>query len=70
MDDAGGGLLPEIDETNSPFAAELVEFAAAITTGVQPRVTAEDGLAALDIALAAAASAASGQPVSPKEIAR
>jgi predicted dehydrogenase len=69
IDDAGGGLLPEIDETNSPFAAELAEFASAFTSGSLPRVTAEDGLAALDIALAAAESAASGRPVSPKEIA-
>lgn len=69
LDDAGGGLLPDIDETNSPFAGELAEFASALTDGALPRVTAEDGLAALDIALAAVESAATGRPVSPKEIA-
>jgi predicted dehydrogenase len=68
VSDGGGALLP-IDFA-PPFITELAEFATAFQGGPTPRVTAEDSLAALDIALAAAASAASGQPVNPKDVAR
>lgn len=47
----------------SPFLAELREFARAITTGAPARVTALDGLAAVRIAAAAAKSAATGRAV-------
>lgn len=66
--DGGGTLLP-LDST-APFIAELGEFATAFQGGPTPRVSAEDSLAALDIALAAVASAASGQPINPKDVAR
>lgn len=65
----GGGLLPPIDEQHSPFTLELAEFAAAITSGTTPRVTASDSLAALNIALAADRSATTGQPESIEEVA-
>ena len=66
VSDGGGELLPV--DFAPPFITELGEFATAFVGGAAPRVTAEDSLAALDIALAAAASAASGQPVDPKDV--
>ncbi len=70
LDDAGGALLPDFGGVDSPFLTELSEFAAAFRGGPAPRVSAEDGLAALDIALAAVQSAATGRAVSPKEVAQ
>ncbi len=67
-DQQGGGLLPDDAFTESPFLTELREFATALTGGPPPRVGAEDGLAALDIALAGLESARTGRAVSPKEI--
>jgi predicted dehydrogenase len=58
-----GALLPEIDELNSPFTTQLGEFIAASCGGPPPRVGPEDGLAALNISLAAAESAATGRAV-------
>jgi predicted dehydrogenase len=66
----GGGLLPSMDFAESPFLTELREFAAAFAGGPAPRVSAADGLAALDIGLAALESARTGRAVAPKEIAR
>jgi myo-inositol 2-dehydrogenase/D-chiro-inositol 1-dehydrogenase len=45
------------------YTAELAAFADAVVTGTPPPVSGEDARAALAIALAAAVSAASGQPV-------
>ena len=45
------------------LGAAIKEFYAALTGDAPVRVTAEDGLAALQIALAAAESARSGRPV-------
>jgi myo-inositol 2-dehydrogenase/D-chiro-inositol 1-dehydrogenase len=59
----GGTLLPNTSLVESPFLTELREFAAAFAGGPPPRVSAEDGLAALDIGLAAAESARVGRPV-------
>jgi myo-inositol 2-dehydrogenase/D-chiro-inositol 1-dehydrogenase len=61
-DGAGTGLLPAMHGV-SPFAVEIGEFAAAFTGGPAPRVSAEDGLAAILIAEAAIESLATGQPV-------
>jgi myo-inositol 2-dehydrogenase/D-chiro-inositol 1-dehydrogenase len=58
----GQGLLPAVHGV-SPFATEIGEFAAAFTGGPAPRVTAEDGLAAIAIAEAAIESLQTGQPV-------
>ncbi|HEY6739095.1 MAG TPA: Gfo/Idh/MocA family oxidoreductase [Actinopolymorphaceae bacterium] len=57
-----GRMIPE-----DPWSAEIREFAAAIQGGPRPRVTAEDGRAALAVALAALESAESGKAV---EVAR
>jgi myo-inositol 2-dehydrogenase/D-chiro-inositol 1-dehydrogenase len=57
----GTGLLPAV-RGRSPFAAEIAEFARAFTGGPVPRVSAEDGYAAILIAEAALASLESGQP--------
>jgi myo-inositol 2-dehydrogenase/D-chiro-inositol 1-dehydrogenase len=65
----GGTLLPSMDFAESPFLTELREFAGAFSGGATPRVTAADGLAALDIGLAALESARTGRAVAPKEIA-
>jgi myo-inositol 2-dehydrogenase/D-chiro-inositol 1-dehydrogenase len=69
-DSDGGTLLPSMDFAESPFLTELREFAAAFNGGPAPRVSAADGLAALDIGLAALESARTGRAVTPKEIAR
>ena len=65
----GGTLLPAMDFAESPFLTELREFATAFAGGPTPRVSAADGLAALDIGLAALESAHTGRAVAPKEIA-
>ncbi len=55
--------LPSSPVRESPYTAQIKEFYAALAGDAPVRVTAEDGLAALQIALAAAESARSGQPV-------
>lgn len=65
---AGGDLLPDFDPADSPYQRELVDFVRSLRDGTAPRVSAEDSLAALDIALAAAASCRHGRPVDPKEV--
>ncbi|GAA0933164.1 Gfo/Idh/MocA family oxidoreductase [Pseudonocardia zijingensis] len=61
--DAGGErLLPDVSLVESPFIAELGEFAAAFAGGPPPRVDAADGVAAVRLAAAANASLASGRP--------
>ena len=59
---AGEGI-PATGLAENPFLAELREFATAVRGGPPPRVSAEDGLAAVRIAVAAAASAGSGESV-------
>lgn len=61
-DNAGTGLLPATHGV-SPFAVEISEYARAFAGGAAPRVTAEDGYAAVVIAEAAIASLQTGQPV-------
>ncbi|WP_168207446.1 ROK family protein [Microlunatus elymi] len=61
-DEEGTGLLPAVHGV-SPFATEIAEIAAAFTGGPSPRVTAEDGYAAILIAEAAIASLQTGEPV-------
>ena len=55
--------VPGMDAADSPFAAELRNFYEAIAHGAEPIVTAHDGLAALNIGLAARQSAKTGKPV-------
>jgi len=60
LTDGSGRRLFEDDFSVEPYTAQLAEFSEALTKGTPPRVTAEDGLAALAIALDAERSA-SGQ---------
>ena len=57
------GFLPTIDPADDPYAAELAEFVGSFHGGPAPRVTAEDGAAAVRIANAAITSIETGQPV-------
>ncbi|MBF8193877.1 Gfo/Idh/MocA family oxidoreductase [Nonomuraea sp. K274] len=60
---AEGEGIPGTDLAESPFLAELRDFAAAVAGGPEPRVSAADGLAAVRIAAAAAESARTGESV-------
>ncbi|GHJ41666.1 Gfo/Idh/MocA family protein [Streptomyces sp. TS71-3] len=60
---APGQGIPATGLTESPFLTELREFAVAVRGGPAPRVTAQDGLAAVRIAAAAAESARTGSAV-------
>jgi len=55
--------LPSSPVRENPYTAEIKEFYAAITEGKMPRVTAEDAVAAVQIAAAAVQSAQSGEVV-------
>lgn len=57
------GFLPQVDPADDPYGAELREFVAAFSGGAAPRVSAEDGVAAVRIANAALESLETGQPV-------
>jgi myo-inositol 2-dehydrogenase/D-chiro-inositol 1-dehydrogenase len=63
---AEGEGIPSTGLTESPFLTELREFADAVRGGPAPRVTAQDGLAAVRIALAAAESDRTGRAVAPE----
>ncbi|WP_419999176.1 Gfo/Idh/MocA family protein [Streptomyces boninensis] len=61
---AAGQGIPATDLARNPFEAELSEFAAAaLAGGPEPRVSADDALAAVRIAAAAAESALTGAAV-------
>lgn len=51
-----------------PYAAEIAHFYGVLANGATPRVTGEDALMAVRIALAAVESARRGQPVRPMEV--
>ena len=55
--------LPSSPVSESPYTTQLREFYRALADGETPRVSAADGLAAVQIAEAALESAHSGQPV-------
>lgn len=57
------GLPDTTSGHNDPFTAELRDFLDCIEQGVEPQVTAQDGVAALRVALAANQSSRTGQPV-------
>ncbi|MCD1570570.1 Gfo/Idh/MocA family oxidoreductase [Agromyces mediolanus] len=54
-------ILPPYDPVTSPYRAEILDFLSAVDTGAPSRVTAQDGLEALRIAEAIAASVADGR---------
>lgn len=58
--------VPTAAAADSPFTAELQHFYNVITKGTQPVVSADDALSALEIGLAAIASAQTGRPVTLK----
>ncbi|OLC55158.1 MAG: hypothetical protein AUH85_09965 [Chloroflexi bacterium 13_1_40CM_4_68_4] len=69
-DDEGAGRvvgLPTSPVDEDPYAVELADFLAAITSGRPARVEAADGVAALRIALAAIESSRVGRPVAVPE---
>ena len=55
--------LPSSPTAESPYTTEIKEFYAALTDQIPVRVTAEDGLAAIQIALAAMESVRTGKAV-------
>lgn len=59
----GGEVRPATDLLESPYLTELREFAEAFAGGPAPRVSAADGVVAVDLALAALESIATGAPV-------
>jgi len=67
--DAPDVALPSSPTLESPYTTQIKEFYAALRDGRPTRVSAEDGLAAVQIALAARLSAASGDAVTLQELA-
>lgn len=67
--DAPDVALPSSPTLESPYTTQIKEFYAALCDGRPTRVSAEDGLAAVQIALAARLSAASGDAVTLQELA-
>lgn len=59
----GEDMLPDSAAVASPYWLELQEFTGAIGGGQPPRVSAEDGIAAVVLAQAAIESARTGKPV-------
>ena len=55
--------LPSSPVSESPYTTQIKEFYGALTDGTTARVSATDGLVAVQIAEAALQSAHSGQPV-------
>lgn len=68
-DEAGDVPLPSSPLLESPYTTEIKAFYDHISGDAPVRVTAEDGLAALQIALAAIESAQTGQPVQLQSLA-
>jgi predicted dehydrogenase len=61
--DAPDVALPSSPVSESPYTTQIKEFYRALAQGTPPRVSAADGLAAVQIAEAALESAYTGQPV-------
>lgn len=57
------GFTPKASFGESPFEAELREFGEAMLGGPEPRVSAQDGLYAVELSLAALESLKTGHPV-------
>jgi predicted dehydrogenase len=67
--DAPDVALPSSPVSESPYTTQIKEFYRALANGETPRVTANDGLRAVQIAEAAIESAHSGQPVALQSLA-
>ena len=67
--DAPDVALPSSPVRESPYTTQIKEFYSALVNGTTPRVSAMDGLHAVQIAEAALESAHSGQPVKLQSLA-
>lgn len=61
--DGGDGLLPDVSAMRSPYAEEILDACRALRTGSPVRVSAHDGLYAVQVSLAALESLATGRSV-------
>ncbi|MBN8620858.1 MAG: gfo/Idh/MocA family oxidoreductase, partial [Anaerolineae bacterium] len=61
-------VVPRSPLIEDPYTTEIKHFYDVLVHGVEPRVTAADGLAALEIGLAAIESARSGRRVRIEEV--
>lgn len=68
-DDAPDVALPASPTSESPYTTQIKEFYQALRHDRPARVSAEDGLAAVQIAVAAMESVASGRPVKLEQLA-
>ncbi|MEQ4208451.1 Gfo/Idh/MocA family oxidoreductase [Actinopolymorpha sp. B17G11] len=66
--DGAGDVVYADDGAVDPYAEQLAEFVAAFEGRAESRVTAEDGLVALTLALAGGESARLGTPVDPASL--
>ena len=67
--DAPDVALPSSPVSESPYTTQIKEFYAVLADGLTPRVSATDGLIAVQIAEAALQSAHNGQPVKLRPLA-
>lgn len=67
-DDQPDIAVPLSPLAEDPYVTEIKHFYRVLTEGVEPRVTAQDGLEALKIAAAAIQSAETGKPVTLAEV--
>lgn len=63
LDSAAGESALPLPDHEKPYDAQLAEFLAHLAGGPEPRISAEDALAALELTLAAIESAHTGRPV-------
>jgi myo-inositol 2-dehydrogenase/D-chiro-inositol 1-dehydrogenase len=61
--DEEGGYLPDVSGMDSPYALEIQDAISTLTAGTAPRVTGEDGVRAVEVALAALESIATGRRI-------
>ncbi|WP_193105445.1 Gfo/Idh/MocA family protein [Brachybacterium sp. FME24] len=59
----GDGFLPDVSGMRSPYAEEILEFAAALTSGGPSRVSAADGAYAVEVSRAALESLRTGRSI-------
>ena len=60
---SGDGFLPDVSTLRDPYAAEIVEFAAALRAGAPTRVDAADGVLAVKVSRAALESLRTGRSI-------
>lgn len=60
---SGDGFLPDVSTLRDPYAAEIVEFAAALRTGAPTRVDTADGVLAVEVSRAALESLRTGRSI-------